>query len=572
MKEKILKTLKSKLMFAGVLNLLIMSFCVLVTAFSYANSKDFYNSIFVCQNHYYYSSNINYILAVVVGTLQYALTDINAYVLVEVGFSFAAFTSITYVFADKYSYRKAFVFSMVINILFALDHYSRIDGGKTSALLLTGGFLLVLNAVRNKRYTLPFWAGVAEIACGSFYNFESFFVALAFAVAFFLGDMIAKKKVRLGFQKFFWYFLPFLLSFLLVTLVTAGLHQFSYSINHSSEESANYYEYSSLKDSIDSLPFPDYKEHEEEFAEVGISNDSEYELLKNGYYDDSRMLNLSAMQLVSNIQEAESRKTVLYAAGTLLEDTWSHIMCMDSLLFATAVFLMISGVFILYHKNRFSFFPLFYAVAAVAAGITVRYLFDNSPFRSYGICLMMLVLLIYSFNFEISRRFSLIEKLRKSHGYMILSCLVLIALFGSYTTMYMLSTPDREGDAPWSLITEINRKPDCYYVMDTASKDKFDRYTENYLHPMWGFRPGYLENLDSFGYHHNYELLRKRNLSYNIYEALLTNRKIYVVDEYITFKKEKYFNINYGKKYENIYYQLVKELDNYKIYEVVVER
>ena len=63
-----------------------------------------------------------------------------------------------------------------------------------------------------------------------------------------------------------------------------------------------------------------------------------------------------------------------------------------------------------------------------------------------------------------------------------------------------------------------------------------------------------------------------RNLSYNIYEALLTNRKIYVVDKYITFKKEKYFNVNYGKKYENIYYQLVKEMDDYKIYEVVVER
>ena len=53
---------------------------------------------------------------------------------------------------------------------------------------------------------------------------------------------------------------------------------------------------------------------------------------------------------------------------------------------------------------------------------------------------------------------------------------------------------------------------------------------------------------------------------------LLTNRKIYVVDKYITFKKEQYFNINYGRKFENIFYQLVKELDDYKIYEVCVER
>ena len=66
MKEKILKAIKSKLTFAVVLNLLIMSFCILVTSFTYTNGKDFYNSIFICQNHFYYSSEINYILAVII--------------------------------------------------------------------------------------------------------------------------------------------------------------------------------------------------------------------------------------------------------------------------------------------------------------------------------------------------------------------------------------------------------------------------------------------------------------------------------------------------------------------------
>ena len=100
----------------------------------------------------------------------------------------------------------------------------------------------------------------------------------------------------------------------------------------------------------------------------------------------------------------------------------------------------------------------------------------------------------------------------------------------------------------------------------------FDHYTENYIHPLWGFRYGYLENLDSFGYFHKTEMLRKRNLPENIYQALLSNHKIYVIDENITFKKEKYFNLNYADKYETISYSLVKELDNFKIYEVVVER
>ena len=572
MKEKILKAIKSKLTFAVVLNLLIMSFCILVTSFTYTNGKDFYNSIFICQNHFYYSCEINYILAVIIGTIQYAVTDINAFVLVEVGLSFAAFTSITYVFADKFNFRKSFVFSMVINILFALNHYSTIDSNKTATLLLAGGFLMILNAIRNKRYNLPCWIGVAEILFGAFYNIVYFFVALGFGVAFFLGDMIAKKKFRLDFQKFFWYFRPYLLMFLFVTLVTLGLTQFSYSINHSSEESADYYRYSTLKDSIDTLPFPDYSEHAEEFSEVGIKSDCEYELLKNGYYDDSKALNITSLELVSDIQQRESDKTVLYALNDWFEDMLGHVMGLDAFLIAAVVYLLISAVFIVYHKNRFAFFPLFFVIAAFAASVTIRYLFDGSDSRIYGIWVMMIVFLLFSFNFVGLRSKMPAERLRTRNSFLIISCVALVLLFGAYTTVYMLNTPNRENDAPYNLITEINRRPDCYYVMDSASKQEFDKYTENYIHPLWGFREGYLENLDSFGFHHNYEMLRKRNLSYNIYEALLTNRKIYVVDKYITFKKEKYFNVNYGKKYENIYYQLVKELDDYKIYEVVVER
>ena len=87
---------------------------------------------------------------------------------------------------------------------------------------------------------------------------------------------------------------------------------------------------------------------------------------------------------------------------------------------------------------------------------------------------------------------------------------------------------------------------------------------------MWGFRDGYLENLDSFGYFHNTELLRKRNLPENIYEAVLKNRKIQVIDKNITFKKEKYFNTNYVQAPQTAVYNQVDEIDNYKLYEVEI--
>ena len=350
-----------------------------------------------------------------------------------------------------------------------------------------------------------------------------------------------------------------------------GLSQFSYTVNHATEEGERYYEYSALTKSIDTLPYPDYDENAEAFAQVGIDNDTEYELLKSGYYDDSKMLNNDSLQLVSDLQKQENSKTVLYAMGDAFVDLGNNIVSLSTRLIVMIVYLAISAVFILYHKNRFSFFPLFYAVAGYIASVVLRYLYNGAEYLTYGIWLLMIVLLINSFNFEVLRNQKPSSKLRMHNGYFIMSIAVILALTARDATLFMIHRPDNDNNkdnVPQHLISEISRNPDYYYVMDVQTQNEFVRYTENYLHPLWGFRDGYLENLDSFGYFHNYELLRKRNLPDNIYEAVLKNRKIQVIDKNITFKKEKYFSINYVPEPQKAVYNQVDELDGYKFYEV----
>ena len=193
MKEKILNLLKSNLFFSVVLNVAVMLLCIVLTSFSYDSYDDFYNSLSICQNHFYYSNTINYILAVLIGTVQYVFTDFNCFVLVQVLFSCLAFTSITFVFVDKFNKSKSLIISLLLNILFAVNHYSAINSSKTSALLLAGGFLLVLNAINNKKYNLSCWIGVTEIILGTFFDYKYFFVALGFAVggAGFAGEGFA---------------------------------------------------------------------------------------------------------------------------------------------------------------------------------------------------------------------------------------------------------------------------------------------------------------------------------------------------------------------------------------------
>ncbi len=569
MKEKVLKLIKSKSLFAILLNIVFMAICVGLTSFSYVDVSDYNNSILICNQHFYYSSSINYILAAIIGTIQYVFADFNCFVLVEILFSFMAFSSFTFVFLDKYNSRKAVIFSIVINIIFTLNHYSFINSTKTAALLVTAGFLLVLNAIRNKRYSFSCWVGVLEIILGSFFNIVYFFVGLGFAIAFFFGDMIAKRKYRLDFQKLFWYFRPYLLMFLLIAVLGVGLSQFSYTVNHATPEGKSYYDYSMLTGSIDTLPYPDYDDNSEAFAQVGIDNDTEYELLKNGYYDDSKMLNNDALRLVSKLQKQENSKTVLYAVSEVFTDLANYVVTLSTRLIVMLVYLAISIVFILYHKNRFSFFPLFYLLSGFAASVVLRYLYNGAEYLTYGIWLLMIVLLINSFNFAVERSEKPSSKLRMSNGYFIMSIAVIIALTASYATLFIMNKPeDKSDDIPQHLISEISRNPDYYYVMDTQSQKEFLKYTENYLHPLWGFRDEYLENLDSFGYFHNYELMRKRNLPDNIYEAVLKNRKIQVIDKNITFKKEKYFTINYVQPPQSAIYNQVGEFDDYKFYEV----
>lgn len=570
MKEKILKVLKSNTLYALCLNAIFLIVCIVFTSFSYGGNADYINSELICHRHFYYSGTINYLLAILIGTAQYAFPTINCFVLFEVMASYAAFASITFVLADKYQKRKAFVYTCALSILFALSHYQSVDSARTAALLCASGFLLVLLAIYKKRYSLSCWIGVLEILFGSFLNITYFFIALGFAVAFFLGDMIAKKKYRLQFQKFFWYFRPFLLMFFLVSLVTMGMFQFSYSVNHATPEAKNYYEYAVLKNEVGSLPYPSFSNHADAFTGAGINSESDYELLKNGYYDSETALNANALKVVHEIQLQDNPKNFVNTSATVFEDIYKNIVTLQNALLIIAAYLALSLLFILFHKNRFSFFPLFYAIVGFISGFVLRFFFSGSDNLTYGIWVFMIVMLLNSFNFEVPRRAIPFSKQRHNR-YMVISCAavtVLAAING--INCFYTQTEKKSGDTIRGILLEIGRNPDNYYVMDPVTKKEFMEYTENYVHPMWGFRDEYLDNLDDFGYFHNDEKLRRRNLPENIYQAILTNKKIYVIDKNLVFKKENYFSEHYAENGSRAVYEQLSDPNGYGVYRVTV--
>ena len=571
MKEKVLRILRSNTLFAFALNAVFLALCVITTSFTYEGSADFYNSVRICRDHLYVNSDINYLLASLIGTLQYAFPGINCFVLFEVLASYAAFVSVTFVFAEKYNKRKSFVFATLLNIMFALHHYTNVDSTRTAALLCAAGFLLMLLAIYNKRYSLSCWVGVIEIIFGSFLNIAYFFIALGFGVAFYFGDMIAKNKYRLPFRKFYWYSRPFMLMFLLATVLSLGLHQFSYTVNHATEESGNYYEYSMIKNSVKTLPFPGLSDHEEEFEEAGIDK-VDYEMLKYGYYDADGPLNTEALKAVHNIQLEEKPVNLGNTLYSVFSDNYDEIMHFGRSIIVISVYLIVSVLFILYHKNRFSFFPLFYMLAGYISSFVLRFFYNDSSNVTYGVWLFMIMMLFNSFNFEMHRRQKPASAIRRHNGYLIGSCSVIAALAALNGILYYYNrTEPPEKNSSRFLFSELDRNPDCYYVMDPQTKESFIKTTENYLHPMWGFKEDYLSNLDDFGYLHNDEALRRRfPQNQNIYHNVLTGRKVFVIDNGVTFRKERYFTKHYSSDGKRAEYEPAPSPNGFSIYKVTL--
>ena len=63
--------------------------------------------------------------------------------------------------------------------------------------------------------------------------------------------------------------------------------------------------------------------------------------------------------------------------------------------------------------------------------------------------------------------------------------------------------------------------------------------------------------------------MRRRNCPENIYEALITKKKIYVIDNNIVIKKERYFSEHYTENNARAFYERDSEPDGYRIYKII---
>lgn len=571
MKIFLKKLFTNKLFFSLIVNFIIFVFCIEVSSVSYDSFNDYLNSVLISKYKIIYNSNINCILAYAISNLQYLFDDINLFAFSQLAFSYLAFVSITYALSDKFNFHNGIIFSVIVNILFSLNHYADISSIKTSAILMVGGFLLIFNSIRRKRFRFICIAGIIEIAIGSFYCYEYFFVAIAFAIVYFICDMFSKGKHKIRFRKFMWYFRPYLIIYIIITLLVISCNQYSVNINNSTKELQKNYDYYKISQKIEYSAYPDYEKNKSAFNSIGIYDD-EYYLLKKGYYDETTVLNIDALKLVYRLQQKDNQKTFLTSANDLLFDTWQSLTIFDTDALLLLTILIVAIIYIYFHKKTQIFFPIFLFLTAIILNIIIRYLYNGYYYTLYGVWTFLFIFMLYSIDFNslIDSLYKIIE--RKNKSLFFLSFVFTIVLFSIYSIVYQanLHNTYNTKNRPSTLMTEIGKHPERYYVFDPETAKEYVKNTNNYIHPLWGFKKNYLENIDSFGYMHHSKNIKKKYSTKNIYTAAITSDKIYVVDNSITYKKENYLTKYYTNENESpINYIFMQDINKYKIYQIL---
>lgn len=169
----------------------------------------------------------------------------------------------------------------------------------------------------------------------------------------------------------------------------------------------------------------------------------------------------------------------------------------------------------------------------------VRYAMDSSAYTMYGILLMILSFTMYSFDFGHLRKDEYSNITDKSRKTVLISVIVFVILgVASCVSYFFHITPVSYDKKPSDLYTEVDRHPENYYVLDPVTAKEYISYTDNYIHPLWGFSSDFLHNVDGFGYLHRTNQLVNRNLSTNIYEAVVDGRNVYVIDKKLLLSKK----------------------------------
>jgi len=562
-------------LYALVFNAAVLTSYIIFAGVSYESNDDYTLSVMISTAGYCNYSFINFFLCKFICMIQSVLHFANWFVLFQMLLSYIAFTAVTCIFLARNRYRITMALFFICITIFSFDHYSRIQFTKTSTLLITAGALLIIYAwMKSRGKALPYVFGTVLTVIGSMYRFQNILMIFGFAAVFILGFIITgiKRNMKTDvYRRKTRNILILSAIFLTIFAGSYAVNLLSYNMDHSTPGLQRYMTYDTARSAVSDYQM-NYNECKETCRKCGISENS-YNLMQwNWYYDyngaasESNLIALGKSRTADhkNISPVSSTETFVAYVGKNIKGhsrTGMHIV----------ILMAITVIGMLTFKKKWMFFPFFIGTFTILSYMYLLHI-GRMPYRAtYGIDLAAALFLIFSMNFA-KARYNLKSGISKTFLTAAAVILVAVSLFINISAASSIKT--QYGSVYYSdaLLKYMQKNNDKVFVFDTRTSGSYAMHLSYYNEPLKKFPDSYNSNLLSFGgwgtlSPYNDQILSRFDID-NVFQDIINNKNVYVVDIYNKSDMEKYLNDYYGEKNRTIYYNYVDRISGMDIWRV----
>lgn len=402
MGNKLMRLLRHKLVLSFLINVVLLTLCLLFTTITYETNDDYAISRLLAVYGETSIPYVNALLTGMLGGLQKAVSFCNVFVLYQMAAGFLSFFAITYVFLDKFSWRFSLPLSVAVVALFGFNHYALIQFTKTAYLLSIAGLLLLIHASYKKKSVWMCTAGGLLVLFGCFTRMNSFYIAAAFTAVFLLANFLIwvmkKRKEKTGenlvtaiiaqLKSRRKYLVAWIMLFIAVLAALFASAQI-YSLEEGYDE---YVRFNQLRAQTLDYPLPSYTKNQEFYTQLGLSqNDLN---IYNGWYIDTNVFTVEKLEQIAALQK-EQRPSIVGFYGEEFEKYFTNLSSDLSMPVETSVnlYLLICLALLLLAAFLLKKFPLLFVI--LCSALSVKLFFDN--FKEYRGLFYFTVLLIAAF-------------------------------------------------------------------------------------------------------------------------------------------------------------------------------
>lgn len=553
MKHKIKNIINTDLFKSIFINLVIVFLCVVFCDSVFETNDDYgmasitYGYISGYSNSHLIFSNI--LLGKGLTILMSLFPEIPWYGVSQYIVVLFSFGIITYVLLKRENKWCGYFLTAIVLSFSAYEFYVKLQFTKTAGIASIAGILLLFYTIQlHINYKRNIVIGIIMVIIGSWYRFEACLLSLlVFSTLGVIVIINNIKKKKLNIQE---YILIFGVTIILI-FVFKMLDSKVYERNQDWRE---FKEYNEKRANLLDYGFPDYVEFQEEYKELGIS-ENDFNMFRSWTFADPEVFNT---ELMDKLISLKSSKEIDFKFGADFFDLFPYAFLKEKLFLASMILFIIWFL----DKNRETYIIPYAVVLIFSYNF---FLFYKGRYLQHRVDVVLWMAFLCLFGYLI-KDLHLIN--RKECGRYVTALYFIIFLFTIEPYLTSIKTKD-------NTTNEMNKsKQMCEMIGNNKDRLYFTIASDNRLvcyRPYDSMQKGLHSNVYALGgwgiqMPLTNQILENYNV-YNPFRDIVNNPAFYLMTEEVQLKRiVTYIQEHYD---DQAYAVLVKSYDGYNFYKII---